>query len=366
QLEVESSEVSKIIGSRTLDDNANWKPLTVNRANIPGEKISKLLLNAIKLAALQNGGSPLSGMVHNLLGDDNEANTEVSDFMLDSSAYDSKHINNLAPDKNIPYSVIENLNKVGMTLENIDHLTSEGYPVCKYKTQVTVHGICPELKHEYIGGYKCLTVNQNQSLGIRWVGIDTDKKKRIGAIADKIAYVKQKDENDITYHYYRDSTVTSLRLVICKVSYKGWIPYVPDKAKEIAEEFIKTVNDATKGLFFGYAHTITTKETFFKPALYCVDIVILGIYEKQIETFIRKVYGLSETEYKAKLARLDELEAEYKEKRRQEQEDLKRKEAERKQKLEESLPKFEVEYDKYCDRWERQHPIPDGFIKCNT
>lgn len=303
---------------------------------------------------------------YGLKGLDGDADSEVSEFMLDSSAYDNKHINNLAPDKNIPYSVIENLNKVGMTLENIDHLTSEGFPVCKYKTQVTVHGICPELKHEYIGGYKCLTVNQNQSLGIRWVGIDTDKKKRIGAIANKIAYVKEKDENNIaTYHYYRDSTVTSLRLVICKVSYKGWIPYVPDKAKEIAEEFIKTVNDSTKGLFFGYAHTITTKETFFKPALYCVDIVILGIYEKQIETFIRKVYGLSESEYKAKLARFDELEAEYKEKRRQEEEESKRQEAEKEKSLQESLPKFKEEYDKYCALFAQQHPIPDGFIKCN-
>ncbi len=66
QLEVESSEVSKIIGSRTLDDNANWKPLTVNRANIPGGKISRLLSNAIKLAALKNGGSPLSGVYNRM------------------------------------------------------------------------------------------------------------------------------------------------------------------------------------------------------------------------------------------------------------------------------------------------------------
>lgn len=55
QLEVESSEVSKIIGSRTLDDNANWKPLTVNRANIPGGKISKLFDNEIKLLKLKYG-----------------------------------------------------------------------------------------------------------------------------------------------------------------------------------------------------------------------------------------------------------------------------------------------------------------------
>ena len=66
QLEVESSEVSKIIGSRTLDDNANWKPLTVNRANIPGGTLSRLLLNAIKLAALKNGGLPLSGVCNRI------------------------------------------------------------------------------------------------------------------------------------------------------------------------------------------------------------------------------------------------------------------------------------------------------------
>ena len=118
-------------------------------------------------------------------------------------------------------------------------------------------------------------------------------------------------------------------------------------------------------MFFGYAHTICTKETYFKPSLYCVDIVILGIYEKNIETFIRKVYNLSESEYKAKLAKYEELEAEYEQQRKQEQEECERQEAEREKSLKESLPAFEVEYDNYLLQWEKKHPIPDGFIKCN-
>ncbi|MBQ3657821.1 MAG: strawberry notch family protein [Bacteroidales bacterium] len=174
------------------------------------------------------------------LGDtdtDSENESEMSEFMLDSSNYDNKHINNLAPNKNIPYSVIENLNKVGMTLESIDRLSAAGFPVCKYKTQVTVHGICPELKHGYVAGYKCLTINQNQSLGIRWVGIDSDKKKRIGAIANKIATVREKVEKTASFFYYRDSTVTSLRLVVCKVARQ--YPWIPEKAKEIAQDLVK-------------------------------------------------------------------------------------------------------------------------------
>lgn len=368
QIETTQALASEIIGDVKENEGEAWTPLHVDTSRIPESdyKIVRipdlpkycpdLLLAELQLVKL-----------HNVLGfGDTDSESEISEFMLDSSAYDNKHINNLAPDKKIPYSVIEKLNKVGMTLESIDRLSAAGFPVCKYKTQVTVHGICPNINHGYVAGYKCLTINQNQSLGIRWAGIDSDKKRRIGAIANKIAAVREKVEKTASFFYYRDSSVTSLRLVICKAKYNGFINYIPDKAIALAQDIVKKVNNNTKGLFFGYAHTICTKETYFKPSMYCVDIVILGIYENNIETFIRKVYNLSESEYKAKLAKYDELEAEYERQRKQEIQERERQEAEREKSLNESLPKFEAEFDKYSQQWEKQHPIPNNFVKCNT
>ena len=98
----------------------------------------------------------------------------AENFELDTTDYDSKHINNLAPDY-----AIENLHKEGSTIENIEKLANSGFPICKYKTQITVHGNCPNLKHNYVGYYSCLVKNKNNSLGIKWNGIDTAKKERI-------------------------------------------------------------------------------------------------------------------------------------------------------------------------------------------
>ena len=68
KVELYPSEAQRIFGKKSEDvlKHGNWKPLETHTEAIPKNKtISPLLSNAIKLAALKNGGSPLSGNDNN-------------------------------------------------------------------------------------------------------------------------------------------------------------------------------------------------------------------------------------------------------------------------------------------------------------
>ena len=59
---------------------------------------------------------------------------------------------------------------------SIEELRKIGVPVYAYQTQVTIHGRLPGFRNERVCGYKSLTLNQNGSLGVRYVAIDGEKK----------------------------------------------------------------------------------------------------------------------------------------------------------------------------------------------
>jgi len=101
---------------------------------------------------------------------------KIIDLFKKSSAYDKKHINNLSK-KKVPAALLAMVEQ-GCSYEALEQL-AKGFPICKYQTQITVHGIFDDLHTRCIGGYVNLTKNKNQSLGIRWNAIDHDKKARL-------------------------------------------------------------------------------------------------------------------------------------------------------------------------------------------
>ena len=282
-------------------------------------------------------------------------NQNTTDNIMDGSNYDNKHINNLAPDKIIPYSVIENISKEGMTLESIDKLTSQGFPVCKYHTQITVHGNCPKLKSEYVGKYKCLTINQNQSLGIRWIGIDDGKKKRLAEIAIKIRnVVESNNPNDYEIHpsnwwyYSKDSQNTTFYTYLGKCEKpSGWIYTPSQRQKEEAHKIVTDLYNKLKGKFFGHVFTIQGN---LQSLYLCVNI--LGIYEKNIPYFIETVFGYNQAQLQKILSDFDrkKADAEKKQKAADEHEEKTKQDAQK-------------QYDEYKEEWISRHPIPSEFVK---
>lgn len=93
------------------------------------------------------------------------------------SNFDHKSILNKL-DKPIDRTILDKI-EAGITLENIEELTKQGIPVLKYKTQITIHGLFPELEKNYIFGYKNLFQNKNKSIGVKYNAIDEEKRQRI-------------------------------------------------------------------------------------------------------------------------------------------------------------------------------------------
>lgn len=63
---------------------------------------------------------------------------KITDLFKKSSSYDKKHIKNLSA-KKVPAALLQAVEK-GCSIETLEKL-AKGFPICKYQTQITVHGI---------------------------------------------------------------------------------------------------------------------------------------------------------------------------------------------------------------------------------
>lgn len=104
------------------------------------------------------------------------AKNKIQDLFEKVSIYDSKHIKNLST-KKVPQKLLDAVEH-GCSYETLLQL-AKGYPICKYQTQITVHGIFNDLETRRVGVYVNLCKNKNQSLGIRWSAIDYNKKNEL-------------------------------------------------------------------------------------------------------------------------------------------------------------------------------------------
>lgn len=73
---------------------------------------------------------------------------------------------------------VEQLEDGIFTSEMIKEL-AKSYPVYRYRTCITVHGLWPEVERTRIGGYKNVHQNQNGSVEIYYSAIDKEKINRI-------------------------------------------------------------------------------------------------------------------------------------------------------------------------------------------
>lgn len=80
--------------------------------------------------------------------------------------------------KTIPAHIIESLENGEFTFEMIESLKKD-FPILRYKTCITVHGIFNLESLPRICGYKNVIQNKNKSVEIRYNAIDFDKKNLI-------------------------------------------------------------------------------------------------------------------------------------------------------------------------------------------
>lgn len=239
-------------------------------------------------------------------------------FSSETKNFDEKHINNLAPNKQIPEWVLDRLRGEGLTIEKVEQLQSEGFPICKYRTQITIHGICKELKsNRTAGGYVTLVVNGNKSLGVRWIAVDENKRQRIARLINPYKWTHQHNSSEDCFYLveqYSEESVGRLREIEARID---------------------------KSLFFG--NTSVYVASLYGTRYVVLEVFVNGIYEMNIDKFVESMTGETIEKVLAKRKELDD-------KIKAEREELDRKYAEINKRMEEEQA-----------QWEAENPIPEGF-----
>ncbi len=282
----------------------------------------------------------------NMLGDnDSDSDEESGDNIFVATNYDKKHKMNLAPDKKIPESIVEGLRKEGLTIEKIDALAKDGHPVCKYKTQVTIHGICPPLKsNRSAGGYVTLVVNDNKSLGVKWRAIDEKKKYDIVRILGWFGYRYKEDSQNFVI----TRSIPALRNP--KDQHSNMSHEEEEaKYKELQATFQKLIDN---NLFFGEIKIGKPTHSLFISNYFHVVINIDGIYEKNIKPFIETILGM----------KYSDVEKEIERRKKQLEEEEKAEEEQRKKEAAERAKK-QAEQFAEIDRQRALLPFPPEFKK---
>lgn len=257
-------------------------------------------------------------------------------FKRDCGNYDSKHINNLA-DREVPEDLLERI-ETGCPIEALDEIAKD-FPICKYRTQITIHGKFPAIHTKRVGaygrgryahGYVNLVQNKNGSIGVRWEGIDNQKKQKLfGIVApvDKWSVV----HNSTTY------CIRKMRFVN-KENYEA--TYAEYKAK--ADTIDQT-------LFFGGAGVYKAM-TMFGPVL-LLEVDMHGYYEKNYEALVANLTGMP---YAEAVAKLEAIKAAKAEEARKWKEECNRRHAEYEAK------QAQLKADN--EAWMQANP-PEGFVR---
>jgi len=203
--------------------------------------------------------------------------------------FDSKNITNKC-NRAIDPGLLETIETSGATFELLEGI---GAPVYKYRTQITIHGLFPELKNNRIGGYYNVFQNKNKSIGVKYTAIDREKKRRIFAILRRLyKWNIINNSSDYFAAYYSDRFTSK------------------EKYLELLPEFKKRAEKIDKSLFFGSAG-VELVQTMYGYYLRVV-LDIGAIAEKNVDPLLISVTGENE---KTGIAKIEEMDLQEKKER---------------------------------------------------
>lgn len=191
----------------------------------------------------------------------------TKEIFEDSGNFDTRKVLNRSG-KTISIDTMNEIETKGITSEQLDDLK---IPVFKYKTQITLHGHFPEIQNERLAGYKSLILNGNESLGVKYIAVDREKKNRIFKRLHRFGYYVQ--SNSTEYLAYQSKTFTK---------------------KEDAIEQIKIFKEMKAkidiSLFFGNVQVFGMAGMWGSYHVYLI-LNIGAIYEKNVTLLIENVTG---------------------------------------------------------------------------
>lgn len=256
---------------------------------------------------------------------------KITDLFKKSSSYDKKHIKNLSI-KKVPTALLQAVEE-GCSFETLEKL-AKGFPICKYQTQITVHGIFDDPSNRCVGFYVNLTKNKNQSLGIKWTAIDRIKKDKL------FHYIKLMDNE---WHVQDDSSSFYMRKMV-RVS-------TQEELQKVQERYQAEVDKIDVNLFTGSAN-IFKLEGLWGITYVGLSLVIQCFPEDRFWQIAENITGKKKAEIlAAEAAKIAE------EKKREEE-----REAERKKRREET-DRNHAAYEARREAWKAKNPAPAGFKK---
>ena len=256
---------------------------------------------------------------------------KVTDLFKKSSSYDKKHIKNLST-KKVPAALLQAVED-GCTIETLEKL-AKGFPICKYQTQITVHGIFDDPSYRCVGLYVNLTKNKNQSLGIKWTAIDRFKKDKL------FHYIKLMDNE---WHVQDDSSNFYMRKMV-RVS-------TQEELQKVQERYQAEVDKIDVNLFTGGAKVFKL-EGLWGITYVGLALVIDCFPEGRFWQIAENITGKKKAEILA--AEAAKIAAE---KKREEE-----REAEWKKRREEA-DREHAAYEARREAWKAKNPAPEGFKK---
>lgn len=227
---------------------------------------------------------------------------EIQEIFQTQSKWDSKHINNVC-ERPVDDGLLRMIER-GCSIEAIEDIVSKGYPVFKYKTQITIHGLFPEVEKHRIGGYKNLFQNKNKSIGVRWSAVDINKRHRIAEVVEPISkWYYDESSTEHSYHItkrYSNETLNELRELSQKID---------------------------TSLFFGDVRLVLMQHPFFGVYIRLV-VKVNAVYDKNVLPLIGNLLQMDEPTWQKALS---DYKAE--QQRRHDEAERIRKEAAEKQRL---------------------------------
>ena len=196
---------------------------------------------------------------------------------LFKSNFDKKNkLNRL--DKKVNQTVLDEI-ETGLTIEKLEDITKD-LPVFKYLTQITIHGLFPELQNHRISGYKNLFQNKNQSIGVRWSAIDENKRRELNQTLKFTKFFYKRNSNE---HVFR------------------WQKIIMDEKsfKETLSEMKKMLSEIDTSLFYG-SKRIYAASGMFGLKFLVLDFSVDAIYQKNVPVLLEKM-GFSESWKQSKI-----------------------------------------------------------------
>jgi hypothetical protein len=186
----------------------------------------------------------------------------------------------------------------GVSLET---LLSLNVPVYRYKTQITIHGKLPDISK---AEYRYIMQNQNGSIGVRYVGIDYEKKELLCNVA---RLYKGK------FRAHIDS--------------QGMTAYAEYPSADELKAVFETIDPS---IFYGTIHAFRYADMWSATWKYRIEISIDAIPQENVWSVASNLFDCSsEYDYQCRQKDIDEENARQAEEYRRAGEEYKRKEAEK-------------------------------------